>query len=182
MSAPAGAPWTIRLRAAEDLPALAEVLAAQQAVADYPVQWPLPVPVEDFLVRAREEAAWVAVRNGRPVGHVTVQRVVDDPDGVGATWAAATGVGVARMAEVAVLFVAADLRGTGVGGALLDVAVDHIRHQGRTPVLDVVCTHQEVRAYYRRRGWEEVGEVALDWLPVPITLLVLPPPAAGPAG
>ncbi len=175
MAAPDGAAWTIRPRTAADVPALAEVLAGQQAVSDYPVQWPLPVPVEDFLVRGREEAAWVAERDGVVVGHVSVQRVGEDPDGVGAAWRAATGVDVEGMAEVAVLFVGSDQRGTGVGGALLDAAVAHIRDAGRVPVLDVVCTHADVRAYYRRRGWQEVGEVALAWLPVPITLLVLPP-------
>lgn len=175
MAAPSGAPCAIRPRDPGDLPALADVLARQQPASDYPVQWPLPVPVEEFLVRGREERAWSALLDERVVGHVSVHRVVDDADGMGAAWAAATGVGVEALGEVAVLFVDVDVRGTGVGGALLDVAVDHIRGDGRVPVLNVVRTHEDVRDYYRRRGWREVGELSIDWLPVPLTLMALLP-------
>ena len=39
-----------------------------------PLRWPLPFSVEDFLVREGQEAAWVAVHEGRVVGHVAVGR------------------------------------------------------------------------------------------------------------
>ena len=47
----------IRARRDDDLPELARVLAEQQPVTRYPLRWPLPFPVEQFLVRATEEIA-----------------------------------------------------------------------------------------------------------------------------
>ena len=47
----------IRRRRHEDLPALVEVLAAQQPTSRYPMRWPLPFPIEQFVVRDGELAA-----------------------------------------------------------------------------------------------------------------------------
>jgi hypothetical protein len=65
----------IRGRRPEDLPRLVEILAAQQPASRYPFRWPLPFPVEEFVVRSHEEAGWVALVDGRLVGHVSVGRV-----------------------------------------------------------------------------------------------------------
>lgn len=74
----------IRTRRPEDLPALAEVMAEQQPVSRYPVRWPFPYPLEDFIARSEELAAWTAEVDGVPVGHVSVQPLQKDPptDGV----------------------------------------------------------------------------------------------------
>jgi len=142
------------------VPLLAEVLAEQRAETHYPVMWPLPGPVESFLVRRGELAAWVAELGGRVVGHVAVS---DPGDELGPLWAPATGG--APLGEVSVLFVGSAARGSGVGGLLLDTAVAWIRERGLAPVLDVAEVNDRALAVYRHRGWEEVTRTRLSWLP-----------------
>ncbi|WP_344249549.1 GNAT family N-acetyltransferase [Isoptericola hypogeus] len=174
--APAPAPAVVvRDRVPADLPALAEVLAAQRPASGYPHRWPLPFPVEEFLVRPDEERAWVAESGGRMLGHVSVTTVPDDR--YGAIWSAGAGRPVAELGCVSVLFVAPAAQGRGVGGALLDVAVAHLRDQDRTPVLDVDDRDGVAHAVYLHRGWRVVGEARFDWQrpeAPPARLLVLP--------
>jgi GNAT superfamily N-acetyltransferase len=144
---------TIRERRADDLPALVAALTAQQAATQYPVRWPLPFPVEDFLVRPGEERAWVAELDGEVVGHVAVYEL-----GGPLREAFETAAGTDELAELAVLFVSRDVIGTGVGGRLHDTAVDWIIASGRQPVLDVVPVHDRAVAVYEHRGWTAIGE------------------------
>lgn len=167
---------TIRERRDDDIPVLARVLAEQRASSSYPVRWPLPIPVEDFLVRPGEERAWVAELDGRVVGHVAVYGL-EGPLREPFVDALATD----ELAELAVLFVGLDVVGTGVGGRLIDTAVDWIRASGRQPVLDVVPVHDRALAVYLRRGWTVIGEVQPAYLgpdfPT-MTLMTLPAPPA----
>nr|WP_157345004.1 GNAT family N-acetyltransferase [Nocardioides sp. MAH-18] len=170
----------VRERRPEDVPLLAQALAEQQAATQYPVRWPLPIPVEDFLVRPGEERAWVAEVEGRVVGHVAVHTLGD-----GLRGPFLDALGTDELAELAVLFVAGDVVGTGVGGRLHDTAVEWIRASGRRPVLDVVPVHARAVAVYRHRGWQVVGEVQPVWLAEDFPTLVLMalsarPPAARP--
>jgi GNAT superfamily N-acetyltransferase len=158
----------VRERREDDVPALAVVLAEQQAISQYPVRWPLPFPVEEFLVRPGEERAWVAELDGRVVGHVAVYELEGE---LREHFVAATGT--EELAELAVLFVAADVIGTGVGGLLHDTAVDWIVSTGRQPVLDVVPVHARAVEVYRRRGWDAVGEVRPVWLAEDFPMLTL---------
>ena len=158
----------IRERRQDDVAALVDVLTEQQPTSRYPVQWPLDIPVEEFLVRPGEERAWVAELDGRVVGHVAVYSLgpeLRDP------FVAATGTDA--LAELAVLFVGHDVVGTGVGGRLHDTAVDWIRASGRQPVLDVVPVHDRALEVYRHRGWVEIGEVRPVWLAPDFPTLVL---------
>ena len=159
---PLSSPVLIGPRRVEDLPVLAEVLAAQQPASRYPFRWPLPFAVEEFIVRAAEERAWVARRDGRPIGHVSTSRVTGE---MVEPFERATGRPAAELALVTVLFVATEAQGSGVGGRLLDTAVAWARSRGRLPVLDVVRAHASALAVYRHRGWRVVGEVRPGWLP-----------------
>lgn len=162
----------VRRRGAEDITQLAEILAAQQRFSRYPFRWPLPFPVEQFIVRESEEAAWVAERDGRLVGHVSVGRPRAD---LAAAFAAVTGA--ADVATVSVLFVDRSAQGSGVGGRLLDTAVGWAREHRRLPVLDVFPSHGAALAVYRHRGWHEVGQHHPAWLPEgeePLILMTLP--------
>ncbi|GAA1760878.1 GNAT family N-acetyltransferase [Nocardioides hankookensis] len=149
----------VRERRPDDLPALVEVLVEQQPSSQYPIRWPLPIPVEDFLVRPGEERAWVAEVDDRVVGHVAVYELGgplrDD---------FVRGAGRDDLAELAVLFVALDVIGTGVGGRLIDTAVDWIRSTGRIPVLDVVPVHDRALRVYEHRGWRVIGEARPEFL------------------
>ncbi|MCA5893472.1 GNAT family N-acetyltransferase [Isoptericola sp. NEAU-Y5] len=176
ITAPAPA-VVLRGRTADDLPALVEALEAQQPASGYPHRWPLPYPVEQFVVREDEERAWVAEMAGRAVGHVSVTTVPDDR--YGAIWSAGAGRPVAELGCVSVLFLGPQAQGRGIGGALLDVAVAHLRAQRRTPVLDVDDRDGVAHAVYVHRGWRVVGEARFDWQhegAPPARLLVLPDP------
>lgn len=150
----------LRRRRDDDLPVLARLLEEQQPTTEYPLRWPLPFPVRDFLVRPGEEAAWVAELDGEVVGHVAVATAV----GVVAE-AFLEAVGTVRFSTVSVLFVGLPATGHGVGGALLGHAAAYIRGTGRLPVLDVVSTHRRVVDLYLRHGWREVGTARPEWLP-----------------
>ncbi len=164
----------IRPRTPADLPTLVTILAAQQPASRYPFRWPLPFPVEDFIVRAHEEAAWVALVDGRVVGHVGVGRVEGE---LADAFVAAAARPAARLALVSVLFVSPETQGVGIGGRLLDTAVAWARDRQRLPVLDVVASHGAARAVYQRHGWEVVGRARTSWLPdaeEPLLLMCLP--------
>ena len=64
----------VRPRTPGDLPALVRSLGEQQPTSSYPMRWPLPFPVEQFIVREGQERSWVVVLGGRVVGHVGVGR------------------------------------------------------------------------------------------------------------
>jgi len=49
----------VRARRDEDIPVVVKLLTEQQPVSRYPFRWPLPFPVEQFIVRGSEQAAWV---------------------------------------------------------------------------------------------------------------------------
>ncbi|GAB3082549.1 MULTISPECIES: GNAT family N-acetyltransferase [unclassified Phycicoccus] len=166
---------TIRPRTTEDLPVLADVLAAQREHSDYPQRWPLPMPVEEFLHRSSELRSWVAELDGAVVGHVAVAAVV--PGDMATVWSAGTGRPLDGLAEVSVLFIDHAVTGRGVGAALLATAVGFIRDSGRTPVLDVVQETENAVRLYERSGWQVVGEARPPWLPAthrPVLLMTLP--------
>ena len=96
-------PLTIRPRDADDVAALVGILEAQQPGSGYPVRWPLPFPVEDFIARPSEVAAWVAVDDGAVVGHVALTDVAVGWEADG--WCAGTGLPASALAAVSVLFV-----------------------------------------------------------------------------
>lgn len=166
----------VRLREPRDLPALVSSLAEQQPTSSYPMRWPLPFPVEQFVVREGQERAWVAEVGGRVVGHVAVGRPRGDVEQAFLDALAVpdtSGLGI-----VEVLFTELAARGTGVGGLLLDTAVAWLRAQGRTPVLDVVTDHGTALEVYTHRGWQQVGRIRPPWLPgsrADLLLMVLPP-------
>ena len=169
------APETVRPRVDADLPVLVGILAAQQAGSGYPVRWPLPFPVEEFVARPTELGAWVAVEGGAVVGHVALLDVGPGWEADG--WCAGTGLPASELAAVGVLFVDPDAAGRGVGSTLLTAAVEHARGLGRTPVLDVVSESTRAVRLYERHGWQVVGAARPPWLPDdrdPLLLMALP--------
>jgi len=109
----------IRPRRDDDVAVLADLLIEQQPGSRYPDRWPLPFPVEDFLVRDREQAAWVAELDGTVVGHVMVASVESELSATvfrGRT-------GCTEPAVVSAMFVGDGVRGRGLGGVLLETAV-----------------------------------------------------------
>ena len=110
----------IRPRTEADVPALTEVLAAQQRLTRYPMRWPLPFPVEQFVVRDVDLAAWTAELDGRPVGHVAVQCAdeVFTPRLLAQHWERGHGLPVERLGVLGTLFVDPGVRRMGLGRQL----------------------------------------------------------------
>ncbi len=147
----------------------------QQPLTRYPFRNPLPFPVEQFVARPGELAAWVAVLPGGTIaGHVSVLDVTGHE--TGPRWAEAVGRRVEELAAVAVLVVDHELTGRGIARRLMDACESHLAAIGRVPVLEVVGAHSRAAALYRARGWEVVGTAHPGWLPAgeePVELMVL---------
>lgn len=156
-------PVTIRERRPGDIPALVEVLSAQQASSGYPHGWPLAFPASDFIARPGELGAWVAVVDGEVAGHVAATDVGEG--WMAGHWSEVLGRPGHELGEVSILFVGLDHVGSGVGAALLERAVAEILALGREPVLDVVGEDTSAGRFYRRRGWTPVGYGRPQWLP-----------------
>jgi GNAT superfamily N-acetyltransferase len=154
---------TIRERRPGDLPALVEVLSAQQSSSGYPHRWPLGFPVEEFIARPGELGSWVALVDGRVVGHVAATAVGEG--WMAQHWSEVLGRPGHELGEVSILFVGLDHGGAGLGGALLERAVTEIRKLGLDPVLDVVDEDSSAGRFYRRRGWTAAGYARPGWLP-----------------
>ena len=153
----AGPVVEVRRRRDEDLPALVEVLAAQQPTSRYPMRWPLPFPIEQFVVREGELAAWTALADGRPVGHVAALEANDEL--FGPHWERGHGLPADRLGVMSTLFVDPRVRGAGLGRRLHDVAVAWLREQGRGPCLDVVPVHTGALRLYESVGMRAVLEI-----------------------
>ncbi len=157
----------IRPRTEADLPALTQVLAAQQSATRYPMRWPLPFPIEQFVVRDVDLAGWTAELDGRPVGHVAVQGVdeVFTPRLLSAPWEQAHGRPAEGLGVMGTLFVDPGVRRQGLGRRLHDTAVEWLRERDLAPCLDVVPIHAAAVEMYAGLGWVEVGRVRPHWLP-----------------
>jgi GNAT superfamily N-acetyltransferase len=153
----------IRPRQADDVIGLGAVLAAQQATSRYPMRWPLPFPVERFIARDHELAAWTALLDDRPVGHVAVLEA-GDTEFTG-HWSRGHALPAGRLAVLSTLFVDTRLRRTGLGRRLHDTAVGWMREHGRAPCLDVIPVHEAATGLYVGLGWREVCRLRPGWLP-----------------
>ncbi len=175
-------PLTIRPRRPEDVAAVGALIMRQQPLTRYPFRNPLPFPVEEFVVRRGELAAWVAVSTGSTagddtvVGHVSVLDVTDHD--IGPDWSAGAGRPVEELAAVSVLVVDHEHTGLGIGSLLMDTCEAHVRSIGRHPVLEVVGgAHGRAVSLYLSRGWRVLGDVKPHWLPDgegPVHIMDLP--------
>jgi GNAT superfamily N-acetyltransferase len=95
---------------------------------------------------------WIAEHQRELLGHVAVVRLDEDPQNA-LRWRELTGLSVDELAGVSRFFVRRRVRGTGVGGLLLDQAVQAIRDRGLHPVLDVVTQDRAAVELYESRGW-----------------------------
>ena len=136
------APWSIRAATPADAAAVSEVVTAAGVAA-----W------SGFLGRERIEEA----NRGRR--HPADLVAVDD-DGVFAfvAWDSATG-------EILRLYTHPRAWGRGIGRALLDRALDSLRHAGRSQAwLNTEERNLAVRRFYERHGWREEGPVRVrEW-------------------
>jgi GNAT superfamily N-acetyltransferase len=153
----------IRARAPEDLRVLEDLLWDQQPESSYPLRNPLPIPTTAFLHADDADAAWTATLDGRPAGHVC--RTTGHPDPVvEQVCAEAHGCAVDELGWVSTLYVGRTSRGLGLGRALLDTVVAHLRAEGRRPCLEVYPAGTAALTLYTSGGWCEVMRTRPEWL------------------
>lgn len=165
----------IRPRTDDDLPALEQILEDSQPHTGYPSTWPLTrMTSRQFIAREGEVGAWVAVDEGRVVGHAAVTHP-DPTDELTVHWVADTGRPTDELGLIGAVFIDHRLIGRGLGGALLDHCVAWVRARGWTPILDVLDEQATAKAIYQRRGWRSIAVTHPAWAPrnTPVTLMVL---------
>ena len=146
----------VRRRTDVDLDALAQVVARVRAADDYPTY----LPGDDygrFLTRPEPLEAWVSEWNSDICGHV----VLNTQPSPGAEQVLHDAGIVGPLGAIARLLVDPDIRGRGIGRALLQTARSEAGIQHRTPVLEVVESSHAAIALYRRSGWVELGRTSL---------------------
>lgn len=172
----------IRPRKESDIAPLIELLSRQQAETQYPVDWPFPIPLRDFIIRDTEVHAWVAELDGEVAGHVSVTRVEGGGDSdMAPEWTRAHGVDISQLRCISVFYTDITKTGTGLGRRLHDVAAAQALKEGY-PVLDVVKSHEGPVRFYENRGWKTVHVMDAPWspegTPIQVNLMILPRAAA----
>ena len=161
---------------------LAEVMAGQQPVSRYPVRWPFPYPLVDFIARPGELASWTAALDGRPVGHVSIHplptEVAPGNTDLTSLWTRAHDRPAEELAALGSFFVAREHQGTGVGRLLHDTAVGWMCEHDLGPCLEVFTGSPRAHGFYTRLGWRDIELVRPAWLPdgePPVAVMWLPP-------
>ncbi|NUP77989.1 MAG: GNAT family N-acetyltransferase [Nonomuraea sp.] len=131
----------VRPRAEGDLDACAEALKQVHVADRYPVDW--PDDPQGWLTPSGLLRAWVAVEEGRVLGHAGLAGV---PGG---------------GQEVTRLFVTPAARGRGLAARLLGT----VREAAGEPVkLEVSDEGRAAIALYERLGWRRVTSTRARWL------------------
>lgn len=90
-----------------------------------------------------EQAVWHALRDGLPLGAISLVRFPDQPD---------------DEAALVAMWVASHARGEGVADLLVERLLDHATSEGLgRVVLDVADDNGRAAAFYRRMGFEPTG-------------------------
>jgi len=139
-----GLPLSIRPFTREDLPRVSEI-----EVSIFPNPWP-----ESFFTYNHEKAPdlfLVAVHEGRIVGYVVGEMREIMFSGVPHQF---------KMGHILNIAVDTGCRRMGVGTRLIDTIEDRFRERNASKVtLEVRESNSSARAFYQRRGYEEIGRV-----------------------
>ena len=121
-----------RLRA-EDAPELVSIVAAAPGAAEWPVE-----TYENFI-RSSECLSVAHESEGRVTGFIIARRLGEE-------------------AEVLNLAVRPETRKKGIGGILLQAAVEELRHRGVTRVyLEVRESNTQAKSFYQNHGLAVTG-------------------------
>jgi GNAT superfamily N-acetyltransferase len=143
-------PQSIRLAEIRDIPVMIGLLAELFSIeADFHPDPDRQMAGLRSLLQTPAAKAWVAEKEGRVVGMITLQIVISTAEG-----------GSAGLIED--LVVAQAWRGQGVGRELLAAAERWARQNGlRRLQLLADCDNRPALDFYRRMGWRSTRLVAL---------------------
>ncbi|MEU1674375.1 GNAT family N-acetyltransferase [Streptomyces roseifaciens] len=146
----------VRRRVQADLAQTASALVEVYHTDGYPVEG-VDQP-ESWLSPSSLLGAWVAVADGRVVGHVAITR----PSGEGAValWTEHSGASESSVGVLVRLFVLAEARKRSAGERLMRAAADYAKDHGLRLVLDVMTKDRSAVRLYERLGWQQIGRIA----------------------
>ena len=117
-------------------------------------EWELPARTEMLLgmmQRFTKDGSWcfVGFHDHQPAGHVMARPELDED-----------GEKLADVSRITHLFVRRDFWGSGLADTLHDMMLDSMRERGYTSaVLWTPVGAARARAFYKRKGWQETGEL-----------------------
>ena len=139
----------IRAREAGDLPQLAEVLALCARTRRLsgrrranPTAW---------LTPPRELAAWTALYDGQPIGHISLTQA-SETDDAARLWQSATGGDLAQLAVPVRLFVDPPHRQRGAGTLLMQAAQKYATTRNLAIAFDVMLKDKDAIRLYEAAG------------------------------
>ena len=163
----------VRARRREDLPGLLVLLQRTHEEEGYPVR--AAAVRADWIATPDELHGAVAVHADRVVGHVALHPAGQEEGDALAQWERATGRSAPGLAVVSRLFT--DRSVPGAGSLLLACAVQRAAELERVAVL-LVDPDSPARAFYGRRGWQEVGSAVQHWGSRVVDAVLMVPPGA----
>ena len=147
---------TVRPAVAKDYDAVARITRDSYLAAGYfeDADHPYMLQVQDVALRAANATIWVAERDGRVVGSVTLARA-------GEPYA---DIALDDELEFRMLVVDPAVQRTGAGKAMVDAILDYARQLDgiRAVALTTGQTWESAHGLYRKTGFSRVPE--RDWL------------------
>ncbi|WP_280268284.1 GNAT family N-acetyltransferase [Nocardia wallacei] len=146
----------IRPREGNDLPRLAQSLVRVHAQDGYPVEG-VSDP-EAWLTPPHELAAWTALLEDQPIGHIALTRATEDDDAA-QLWHRTTGRSITELALMVRLFVDPEYRRVGAGTLLMASAYRYATTNGLTVAFDVMLKDRDAIRLYEKMGCQRIGTV-----------------------
>ncbi|MEV0441071.1 GNAT family N-acetyltransferase [Streptomyces spectabilis] len=147
--------FNIRLRRDGDVAEAASVLMSVHSVDRYPVEG-VDQP-EAWIKTPSLIQAWVAVSEGRIVGHAGVSRPNGDESA--ALWFERSGENASQVIVAARLFVDPEARGMGVGKRLTETVMDYAEQHSVRLVFEVMTKDTTAIHLYEKLGFQKIGRI-----------------------
>lgn len=146
----------VRPRHENDIDALAHVLVRVHARDGYPVEG-VGSP-RAWLTPPNEMAAWTAVVDGQPIGHICVTAAGADDDAT-ILWQRHTGGDIAQLVIPVRLFVDPEHRHRGAARQLISAAYTSAIEQGYAVAGDVMLKDRAAIQLYESLGARRLGDI-----------------------
>lgn len=146
----------IRPRENADVPQLAQVLVRVHAQDGYPVEG-VAAP-QEWLTPPRELAAWIALWDGQPIGHISLTRATDTDDAA-ILWRRTTGQDFSQLAIPVRLFVDPQHRHRGAGSLLMQAVFAFATGHQLALAFDVMLKDRDAIRLYERLGCQLLGTI-----------------------
>jgi GNAT superfamily N-acetyltransferase len=146
----------VRPREDGDLTELAEILVRVHARDGYPVEG--VADPRAWITPPRELAAWTALFDGRPIGHIALTQATDDDDAA-ELWHRTTTRNITELAIPVRLFVDPQHRYLGAGTRLMASVHEYATAHGLAVAFDVMLKDRDAIRLYEKIGCQRIGTI-----------------------